>query len=99
LSYNQFATTIIPHDASPYLMQQIIEQNLNLQKVVNRFESGAAGVGLVKVTRSNTDSQDGFIWTIMFTTAVGNIGQLNVTSFIKGIDAKIQIHTYQDGIK
>jgi hypothetical protein len=70
-------------------MQQIIEQNLNLQKDVNRFESGTAGVGLLKVTRSNTDSQE----------AVGYIGQLNVTSFIKESDVKIQIHTYQDGIK
>jgi hypothetical protein len=78
-------------------MQQIIEQNLNLQKDVNRFECGTASVGLVKVTRSNTDSQEGFIWTISFTTAVGNIGQLNVTSFLKGIDVKIQIYTYQDG--
>jgi len=97
LSFGAFETTVIPHDASFHLMKTIIEQNLNLQSGVDRFTSGTAGVGLVTVTRSGSDSQEGFVWSITFTSAIGNVRQLNVKSFLHAINATVQVQTIQNG--
>jgi hypothetical protein len=101
LKFKQFSTTIIPHDVSPVLLKKIIEDNLNIvnpsaQVAVSRA-GNSAGVGLVNVTRSPSDPQEGYSWTIVFTTAIGDIAQLQVKSFLRGNGANVVASTIQDG--
>jgi hypothetical protein len=65
LLFNGFSTTIIPHDVSAKLLKTIIEQNLNLANKLNRGVNAdgsevVAGVGNVTVTRSTSDSTEGY---------------------------------------
>jgi hypothetical protein len=104
LSFGKYSTTIIPHDASAKLVKQVIENNLNIispDSTVSALRSNpvtnAAGVGIVNVTRSRSDDQEGYTWNITFTTAIGNIEQLKVKSFLFGINAKAFTATVRDG--
>ena len=103
VKYKNYSTTIIPHDASPQLMKSIMEQNLNMINPTNagisqnRSSDSIAGIGIVRVTRSFPDTTGGFIWNITFTTAIGNIDQLTVQSYLTGIDASINIQTFVQG--
>ncbi len=104
LKFKQYSTTIIPHDCSPLLMKQIIEDNLNIINPsagvsVSRTDlTGApAGVGIVNVSRSISDATEGYTWTITFTTAIGNIEQLQVKSYLIAAGAQAYTRTIQDG--
>ncbi len=104
LMFKTYSTPIIPHDISPLELKSIIEDNLNIMNPYsgpvfsNREKvTSPAGVGIVNVTRSDPDSQEGFTWTITFTTSIGNIEQLRVKSFLFGIKAKVFTATVRDG--
>eukprot|EP01038_Epipyxis_sp_PR26KG_P012059 gene12059-16136_t len=103
LSYKNYSTPIIPHDATSMQLKYYIENNLNLVSpsqtlyYPNRLSNQLAGVGIVNVTRSRSDGQEGYTWNITFTTAIGNIPQMNVTSFLFGIKAKVAIRTIIEG--
>lgn len=107
LQFKGYTTPIIPHDATPRLLKRIIEENLNLVSPSNTvvFPSreitpdgkGRAGVGLVNVTRSAPDEQEGFTWKITYTTAIGNIDQVTFVSFLRGLEAGIEITTEVQG--
>ena len=102
LKFKHYTTTIIPHDASAQLVKRIIEDNLNMINPnaavsVNRLDSSSAGVGLVNVTRSGSDPQEGFTWNITFTTAIGNIDQIQVKSYLIGKGASAYTRTLRDG--
>ncbi len=102
LHFKGHGTFIIPHDASSLLMKQIIEGNLNLSPPqnspvdMNRL-TGVAGVGLVNVSRSLQDDEEGYTWLVTFTTAVGNIPQMTSTSFLQGLQAAVSTGTTRDG--
>ncbi|KAJ1438841.1 hypothetical protein B484DRAFT_392074 [Ochromonadaceae sp. CCMP2298] len=106
LQYKTYTTPIVPHDVTPKVLKRILEENLNLvppsstNVYANRdLTTGAklAGVGLVNVTRSGADSQEGFTWKITYTTAVGNVGQIGVTSFLGGLEASVNASTEVEG--
>lgn len=105
LMFKNYSTTIIPHDASAQLLKKIIEDNLNMinpdaqvKSPINRQKSRTfAGIGLVNVTRSASDPQEGYTWNITFTTAIGNIEQIRVKSFLFSNGATAFTRTIRDG--
>ena len=105
LAFKGYSTPLIPHDASAATMKAMIEESLNLVSVpvlTNRELSenataGFAGVGLVDVSRSLQDEQEGFTWKITFTTAIGNVAQLTATSQLLGFGANITTYTEREG--
>jgi hypothetical protein len=84
-----------------------MEESLNLvppsnsvvfpDRVVEANGKGRAGVGLVNVTRSAPDPQEGFTWNITYTTAIGNIDQVTVKSYLLGLQATIAVATTVQG--
>jgi hypothetical protein len=57
-----------------------------------------AGVGVVSVSRTAIgDTQHGYTWSVTFTTAIGNIDQMTVTSFLTGLKANVTVHTATQG--
>ena len=103
LSYKEYTTPIIPHDATPNVLKRVIEENLNLVSPANfpvlpiRTGPGSAGVGVVSVTRSSPDPQEGFTWKITFDTAIGNTAQLTYRSYLLGAGAQMSISTEREG--
>jgi hypothetical protein len=108
LRYKSYTTPIIPHDVTPVTLKRIIEENLNLvppssnnvyaeRDAVQPDGRGVAGVGLVNVTRSAPDEQEGFTWKITFTTAVGNIEQLAAVSYLRSLGAGMNVTTERQG--
>ena len=68
-----------------------------LQIFPDRINDGTAGVGIVSVFRSKSDSERGYSWTISFTSAVGNIDQLAAKSSLNGLKSAVSVRTLQDG--
>jgi len=106
LQYKGYTTPFIPHDATPKLLKRLVEENLNLVPPSNDVVytnrdlstgAGQAGIGLVNVTRSAQDEQEGYTWKITYTTAVGNIDQITSTSFLRGLDAGMNVSTEREG--
>jgi len=104
IHYNDtYNTVLIPHNATASELKAHIEVGLNLvdpsasQNAQIRRTAGYPGVGIVNVTRSPADPQGGYTWTIYFTSAIGNIPQLTVTSLLAGLKADVQVQTLQDG--
>jgi hypothetical protein len=102
--FKKYSTPIIPHDVSPLQLKSIIEDNLNIMNPYSGpvfskrdLSSSPAGIGIVNVTRSSPDSQEGFTWTITFTSSIGNIEQLRVKSYLFGIKANVTTATVRDG--
>jgi hypothetical protein len=104
LQFKGYSTPIIPHDATPRQLKRAVEESLNLVTpsagVLSSRSAkagGVAGVGLVNVTRSGSDPQEGFTWKITYTTAVGNIDQVTTKSFLRGLQANIEVWTEVQG--
>eukprot|EP01034_Spumella_vulgaris_P021395 gene21395-27425_t len=103
LGFQNYSTPIIPHDATPLQLKRVIEENLNAVSPANapvypdRADGLPAGVGIVTVTRSPQDGQEGYTWSITFNSAIGNIDQLTVKSFLFALQSKIVVGTTQDG--
>ncbi|CAM9248295.1 unnamed protein product, partial [Ectocarpus fasciculatus] len=103
LHFGGYSTPVIPHDATAADMKHIIEDNLNIFNPADfpitsdRYKGGIAGVGVVNVTRSSQDSQEGYTWSITFTSAIGNIEQLRVTNFLQGLKSNVYTRTIVDG--
>ena len=102
LKFKNYFTPFIPHDCSSSQLKAIIEVNLNLVPPKNapinpdRFMDGVAGVGLVNVSRSIQSEEEGYTWSITFTTAIGNIEELKVVNYLQGLQSRISIRTHQD---
>jgi hypothetical protein len=104
LRYGSYVTPPIMHDASAQDMKKILEDSLNLQRpndapiYPNRFvKNSMAGIGLVNVTRSEATSVGGYTWTIYFVTAIGNLRQLKVVSYLQGLNASAAVNTITNG--
>ena len=103
LYFNGYSTPIIPHDATSSLMKEIIENNLNLVPPSNapvntdRTAGRIFGVGQVDVTRTTPDSQEGFTWSITFSSYIGNAEQMTFTNYLTGLNNTMTVSTYQDG--
>lgn len=103
LTFKKYITPILPHDCSSELMKSIIESNLNLvqptNKIVlpNRFKDGIAGAGEVTVSRSTQTDEEGYTWSITFSTAIGNIEQMKFTNYLQGLKAGMTLDTLQNG--
>lgn len=103
--FKTYTTPIIPFDASPQLLQEILQDNLNIVSpasypiVGDRDEVSTkpAGVGSLSVSRSAADDQLGYTWTITFVSAIGNQELLQTTSFLSGAGARITSATLQQG--
>ena len=103
LSFGQYTTPLIPHDATGATMKKMLEDNLNIVPpnagiaAAREISDSIAGIGLVDVTRSTQDSQEGFQWFITFSGAIGNIQQLEPTTFLQGLDANVTVDTLVEG--
>jgi hypothetical protein len=102
IRFKNFITPVIKHDATATDMKKIIEENLNIVSpntaTVRPLRGDVVpGVGQVDVSRSLQDSQEGYTWSVTFLSAIGNIKQLQVKSFLQGLNANISISTFQDG--
>jgi hypothetical protein len=103
VSFGQYETPVIPHDASARQMKEILEDNLNLvrpqdlPRQFSRVDDRRAGIGLINVTRSTSTDEMGYTWTITFTTAIGNIPQLRVKNYLQGLNTNVRIKTLVDG--
>lgn len=103
LHFGGYSTPLINHDATAAEMKHIIEDNLNIFNPADfpitsdRYNGGIAGVGAVNVTRSAQDDQEGYTWSITFTSAIGNIEQLRVTNFLQGLKNDVYTRTIVDG--
>lgn len=103
LSFKAYQTPVIPHDVTSIALKQLIEANLNgfspsdTHTSFDRRGGPLAGVGVVEVTRSIADSQEGFEWLITFTSAIGNVDQLQVASYLQGLGASVETGTVLEG--
>ena len=103
LFFGEYATPVIPFDATASELKRIIEDNLNLVRPIDlpvqpdRRTSGRAGVGLVNVTRSRPTEEQGYTWTVVFTSAIGNIAQMTAQSYLQGLQAEVWTDTLVNG--
>ncbi len=103
IHFKGFNTTIIPHDASALYLKTVLVENLNLISPSSvdisrdRQANEEIGVGLIEVTRSLQDDQQGFRWNITFSSAIGNIEEIKVTNYLQGLQANVVTGTVQDG--
>ncbi len=103
LLFQNYSTPIIPHDITPLHLKRIIEENLNAVSPANapvypvRTDGLPSGVGVVTVTRSRQDGQEGYTWSVTFNTAIGNIDQMRAKSFLFGLQSQVITGTTQDG--
>ena len=103
LSFKKYVTPIIPHDCSSQLMKSILEDNLNLVQPANRrvlpdrYRDGIAGIGEVTVSRSTQSDEEGYTWSITFSTAIGNIDQMGHINYLQGLKAGMTLTTLQNG--
>lgn len=103
LSYGDYSTPLISHDVSAKQLKGIIETNLNIYDPSDgnirpkRINDRRAGVGVVNVTRILLNDEEGFEWTVTFTTAVGNISPLNVSNHLIGLGANVKVTTSVNG--
>jgi hypothetical protein len=108
LHFGAFTTPLIAHDCSASLMERIIEENLNVMspraagvaarpRNSNRYVDGKAGVGQVSVTRTPPDDEEGFQWTIVYESVIGNVEQIRFTNYLTGLAANIYTDTIQHG--
>ena len=74
----------IAHDALP-------------QEVRHHLETSLPRLGLVKVTRSHRLDDGQYTWTVHFSTAIGDVPQLVVSSQLTGIEARIFVKTVVEG--
>lgn len=101
--FGGYQTPIIPFDASARMMKDMLEENLNLvlpkdlpiQHV--RTSNRKAGIGLINVTRSEATNEQGYTWTVTFISAIGNIEQLRVRSYLQGLEAGVTTDTLIQG--
>lgn len=92
LSYRDLSTECVPHNATSLTLQDLIEDGLNTEPVdgpgpLSFPRAGAdgwswfPGVGRVNVTAGGSvDDSGGRCWDISFSSAVGAIGPLNVST-------------------
>jgi hypothetical protein len=74
------------------------KQHHGIYAVRNGGVCVCAGVGVVSVSRTAIgDTQHGYTWSVTFTTAIGNIDQMTVTSFLTGLKANVTVHTATQG--
>lgn len=103
LSYGNYTTPFISHDATATELKKIIEDNLNIVPPNTEISASRnipnmiAGIGEVSITRSKQNNQEGYKWYITFLTAIGNPPQLIATSYLLGLTAKIKVETLIEG--
>jgi hypothetical protein len=103
LSFGPYSTPVIAHDVSALELEDIIESNLNAfnprdgEVLINRPHGVRAGVGRVNVIRSLPDDNGAYQWNISFITAIGNVEQLSVLSYLEGLEAEVVTGTIQEG--
>lgn len=54
-------------------------------------------MGNVTVTRSSSDSTEGYVWKVTFDTAIGDINQMTAVSYLRGIQASARVSTDREG--
>ena len=101
LHYAGYTTRYIPHDATARTVKSAIEEGLNSNSVeelwqINRV-SVVPGVGIVNVTRSAPDSQEGYVWSITFSSAIGDVPLLGITNLLTGLGAHADVDTTIEG--
>eukprot|EP00605_Chrysophyceae_sp_TOSAG23-4_P001786 GSChrysophyteH1.ASY1.ANO1.1975.1 assembled CDS len=103
LHFKGYETPIIAHDATASDLKSVIEQNLNLIPPSNapvntdRVHGTVSGVGNVEVSRSPQDNQEGYTWSLTFTSYIGNMEEITFTNYLQGLGASMTIHTDTDG--
>ncbi|KAK1738925.1 glycosyl hydrolase (family 43) [Skeletonema marinoi] len=105
LHFNNYTTSLLPHDISAPELKRRIEDSLNPTKKnrLDKFDrlDSRSGIGAVEVTRDRFGPSGGFQWDITFQSAVGNIGkyssQLTVTNLLVSKGADISLETIRHG--
>ena len=103
LHFKTFSTPIISYDVRTDDLKSIIEKNLNLMDPANapvaseRLTDTEAGVGEVTVSRSAQTDEEGYTWSITFSSYIGNMDQMTFTNYLTGLNASMTLVTAQDG--
>eukprot|EP00984_Skeletonema_dohrnii_P017050 scaffold7682_cov137-Skeletonema_dohrnii-CCMP3373.AAC.4 len=105
LHFNNYTTSLLPHDISAPELKRRIEDSLNPTKKnrLDKFDrrDARSGIGAVEVTRDRFGPSGGYQWNITFQSAVGNIGkdssQLTVTNLLVSKGADISLETIRHG--
>ena len=84
LKYKGDVTSKICHSATAEEVQREIEIYL-------------PHAGKVNVWRTERNSEEGYMWTITYLTAIGNIPQIEVTSYLTGIGCNVITDTFIQG--
>lgn len=82
-------------------MKIALEDSLNAAKInilrsidrTNIF----SGVGRIEVTRNSFGESGGYTWDLTFTTAIGNVAPLRVTSMLEALNATVDLRTIVQG--
>lgn len=94
LHFKTFSTPTISYEVNPDDLKSIIEKNLNLMDPANapvasdRLTDTRAGVGEVTVSRSAQTDEEGYTWSITFSSYIGNMDQMTFTNYLQGLNAR-----------
>ena len=108
LLFNNYTTSLLPHDISAVELKMRMENSLN-PITTNRLDTIdrsdlSAGIGVVEVTRERFGSNGGYQWNITFQSSIGNVrkdvGELKVTNLLasKGADISLMTNRYGNTI-
>lgn len=96
LHYACYSTPYISYNVSAASLRMILEDNLNAAKIsslqtTDRSYNFCPGIGKVQVSRYTYGVAGGVEWRITFTSAVGAVQPLTISSYLKGQGASIFI--------
>ena len=104
MKFKEYVSPLLTHDVTASAMKRALENNFNMfspdrgHKVEQvRQATGSTGIGMVSVSRSSQDSQEGYEWQITFDSYIGDAPQIQATSYLQGLRANISTGTYVAG--
>jgi len=106
LHFNGYNTSFLPHDISASELKREMEGSLNaaspiLLDNINRTFA-TPGIGKINVSRKSIGTSGGYVWSITFHSAIGNLaemdsGPLTVSNLLNGLGATISVATVTHG--
>ena len=106
LHFNGYTTGLIPHTITAKKLKQEMESSLNAGAITSLSAENRTnivpGIGDINIVRLPFGTSGGYIWSVTFATAVGNVGNmdsgnLTVTNLLNGIGASITVATLTEG--
>ena len=102
LQFNNYSTSLLPHDISADDLKKRMEDSLNptKQNRLDKFDrlELRSGIGVVDVTRDRFGTSGGYRWNITFQSAIGrDLSPLKVTNLLVSKGADISLETIRRG--